>query len=530
MIIPIEKAGDIGVVTDRPFDTLPLNAWTSARNVRFRNGAVEKFFGQQPVLGQPVCAPHWLLHTAESGLALWLYAGLNRVGATDGSTHVDITRDAGPYTTPLVGWTGTIIEGIPVINNGVDVPQMWNKPALGTKLVGLTAWPGVLRANALRSLKRYLVALDCTINGERFPNLVKWSHQAPTGNVPDNWNELDQTKDAGEYSIPGEGGYLVDGVPLRDALILYKEYQTWRMDYVGGVDVFVFNRLFDNVGLLHRRCATEFFSGKHLVFTGDDIVLHDGSQVDSILAEKSRNLLQLVDSANANKSFVVTNYVASEVWVCFPEVGSSLCTLALVWNWKTNTIGVRELPSVTYITHGIVVEGAAVSDTWDNATGTWDTDFQTWGDRVSDPSKRRLLMASPAVEATASTWKFLLPELTNQFSGVDIVAFLERQGLGFPVKSGSPPDYYRRKQVLGMWPKLSGSRGGQVNVSLGTQESLESQVVWSQARTFTIGESAYLDFSDTEASRIHAVRFESESNINWKLNGYDVDVIDRGAY
>lgn len=530
MIVPIEKVGDVGVVTDRPHNTLPLNAWTACRNVRFRNGAVEKFLGEQPVLGQPVCAPHWLLHTAESGLALWLYAGLNRVGATDGATHADITRTTGNYNTTIVGWTGTIIEGVPVINNGVDVPQMWNKPALGTKLEGLTAWPAALRANSLRALKRYLVALDCTLSGTRLPNLVKWSHQAPTGNVPDDWNELDFTKDAGEYSIPGEGGFLVDGAALRDAMILYKEYQTWRMDYVGGVDVFTFNRIFEHIGSLNRRCAVEFFSGKHLVYTGDDVVVHDGSNAESILSEKSRQLLQGVDASAATKAFVVVNYFTSEVWVCLPEVGESTCTMALVWNWKTNTIGVRELPRVTFMTQGIVSEGAVASDTWNSAVGVWDTDFQTWGDRVSDPSKRRLLMCSPGSEQLA-TWKFYLPDSTHQFSGQDVNVFLERLGLGFPTKSGNPPNYDRRKQVLGMWPKISGTVGGRINVTLGTQEAIDGPVSWSQPQTLTIGaDNGYLDFSDTEASRIHALRFQSNENIAWRLDGYDLDVIDRGSY
>lgn len=531
MIIPVEKVGDIGVVSDRPANELPLNAWTICRNMRFRNGAAEKFLGEQAVMGTPLFAPHYLLHTAESGQALWLYAGLNKVAATDGAQHIDITREAGLYNTTIVGWTGTVIEGVPVINNGIDVPQMWNKPALGTKLTGLTAWPGVLRTNSLRSLKRYLIALDCTLNGTRFPNMVKWSHEAPTGNVPDSWNELDPTKDAGEYSIPGEGGFLVDGIGLRDSLILYKEHQAWRMDYVGGIDVFTFNRIFDNIGMLGRKCATEFFSGKHLVFTGDDVVVHDGSHAESVLSERSRGLLSAVDVANIGKSFVVTNYLASEVWICFPDQGSTTCTTALVWNWRTNTVGLRDLPSAAFITHGIVSEGVTASDTWDTDFGKWDDDFSVWGDRVSDPAKRRMLIACPVQENLPSTWRLILPEIGRQSQGVNVEAYLERQGLGFPVKEGNPPNYTRMKQVVGVRPKIAGTLDGEILVSLGTQESIGGPVTWSDPRPFRIGSpNSYIDFSDTETARIHAIRFESAGNVSWKMDGYDVDVIDRGEY
>lgn len=534
MIIPVPEAGKIGVVTDRPLTELPLNAWTDCQNVRFREGCAEKFLGEQAVLGSPLWPPHWLLNTSQAGLSLWLYLATTKAGATDGTTHADATRASGNYTAnPLIGWTGTVIEGVPVVNNGVDIPQMWNKPALSQKLADLTAWPSNLRCNTLTGLKRYLVALDCFKSGVRYPTMIKWSHQAPTGDVPVSWDETDDSLDAGEYTLPGEAGFIVDGVTLRDHLILYREFQTWAMHYVAGLEIFRFNKLFDNIGALSRRCALEFFSGKHLVFTGDDVILHDGNQASSLLSRRARRLISgKVDPTNYGRSFVVADNLASEVWVAFPENGQEFCTKALVWNWLEDTWGERDLPAAGHIANGIV-SAAAVGETWDSAVGDWDSDSQPWGDRASDPTKRQMLMAVPGDAGTSATWRLISPGFSNQFQGVNMTSYVEKRSIGFPTartKAGEfPPDYQSVKQVLGIWPRVDGTLGGKLKVHLGLQDRIGGPVDWQQPEEFEIGSTEFCDFSGVPASKLHALKIESDSDIEWRLAGYDAEVIYRGA-
>lgn len=526
MIIPVPGAGQHGLIVDQPHNELPLNAWTDALNVRFRDGKAEKFSGHEQVFGTPLWAPRWLLHAAQGGLSYWLYAGANKVGATDGTSHADITRVAGgDYTVhPSLGWTGTIIEDIPVINSGIDAPQMWNKPGLGTPLQDLTAWPTGMTAGALRGLKRYLIALDVTKAGTRYPTMIKWSHQAPSGNVPQSWNEEDEKGDAGEWVLPAEKGYIVDASPLRDFLVIYKEYETWLMTYVGGVDVFRFNRKFTTIGMLTRRCAAEFFAGKQFVFTGDDCVVHDGQNAESVMSEKVRNLISgKIDPGGVNKCFVSVNYPNFEVWVCVPEIGSTWCNKAFVWNWKRNIWGVRELPQVSFIEAGMI-NPQSPGEVWDTAVGTWDQQARVWGDRAADPTQQKLLMALP------EAGMLYTPDKSEQFATVNMNAWVERRGLGFPLKDQQPPDYTRMKQVNAIWPRISGTAGQVVNVYLGIQKNVDTAPVYSIARPYTIGESEMLDFSDSESSRVHSIKFESSGNMKWALHGYDADVIDRGQF
>ena len=523
MIVPVSNVGALGIVTDLPLNELPLNAWTAGRNVRFIDGAVEKFSGHIEVYATPSWAPYWLLPVPYNGTFFWLYAGLTKCGATDGATHADITRAAGgDYTTDLnIGWTGTQIEGMAVINNGSDVPQMWT-PSLVNDLTALTGWNANHLARSMRSLKRYLVALDITKTGTRYPHMIKWSHQAPTNGVPTSWDEADETLDAGEYNLSSEGGFLVDSAPLRDDLIVYKENQTWLMQYLGGIDIFRFIRRFSEMGMFARKCALEFFNGKHLVFTGEDVVLHDGQQANSIIAKRLlSSITGTIDSTYYQRSYIAANFKKKEVWICFPQTGSSICNTALVWNWQENVWGVRDIPNASFITSGIVYP-IDTGETWSGASSDWSTDPLAWGDRSYDPSKKKMLMAIPG------STKLFTPDDSQQFNGTNYTSYVEKTAIGFPLKKDNPPDYTTEKLLRGIWPRISGTAGGVVNIYVGTQDRVDGAVNWEAAFPFTIGTTEFVDCLLT--SKLHALKFESIGNITWRLHGYDADVTPAGMH
>ena len=525
-IIPVSGVGAIGIVSDLPPNEIPLNAWTDGRNVRFTDGAVEKFSGHAEVYPTPSPAPYWLLPIPYLGTFFWLYAGLAKVGATDGATHADITRAAGgDYSTDLnIGWTGGQIEGRAVINNGVDVPQMWT-PALSNDLAALTGWDANWRARSMRVFKRYLVALDITKTATRYAQMVKWSHQAPSNLVPASWDEADETLDAGEFSLSSEGGHLVDSIPLRDDMIIYKEYQTFLMQYVGGIDIFRFIRKFKEMGMIARKCAIEFFSGKHLVFTGDDIVMHDGQQAKSIVSKRLlSSIAGQIDSTYYQRAFVAANFPKKEVWVCFPEIGQSVCTKALVWNWMEDTWGFRDLPNVSHIESGIVYP-IVTGETWSGASSDWSSDTSAWGDRAYDPSQRKMLIAAPG-----STMLFT-PDTTQQFNGTNMTAYVQKTAIGFPLRADKPPDYTTEKLVSRIRPRIRGTAGGVVNVYLGTMQRIDGAVTWSDAFPFIIGSTEDCDFiGEVEAAPLHALKFESTSNVAWRLDGYDAEVAAVGQH
>jgi len=518
VIIPVNDLGQIGLVTDLPYAKVPLNAWSRVQNMRFREGAAEKMKGESEVYASPICAPYWLL--ASSGF--WLYAGLTQVGATDGSTHADISRTSGgAYTADAAdSWTGTVIEGIPVIANPVDVPQMWNTPALATPLTALSNWPSTVRCKALRRFKRYLVALDITKSGTRYPTMVKWSHEAAVGAVPSSWDETDPTVDAAEYTCNSEGGELMDLVMMRDTGIIYSKYWTHRMDFVGGIDIFRINTLFNSVGAINHRCAIEFFTGKQIVFTGDDLVIHDGVTAKSLLDNRCKRLLRgTVDSAKYRQAYVAANYISKEVWCAYTETGYSHPNKAIVWSWISDTCSVRELPGADFILSGTVTPG---DDLWSSSGTSWESDTGVWSDGSTAPNERRMLIAS------GLNTKLYTPEASNQFDQTSMTAFAERQDIGYPLKVQGPPDFTTEKFFRGLYPHITGTDGGVVNVYLGTQDKIGGSITWQTAVPFTIGTSDFIDPMAT--GRMFALRFESTGDIEWKISGYDADVVPVGKF
>lgn len=526
-LIPVNNAGEIGVISvaDRAPHELPLNAWTAARNVRVGHGVVQRMLGHQQVYGTPTIAPYHLLPVLSGGTFYWITAGLTKVHVWDGNTHNNITRqpagvDVDYSAAALTNWTSGVLGGIPILNNGADVPQFWSPVSVGQRLQNLTNWDANHRAAALRVFKRFLVAMDVTKSGVRYPQKVKWSHPADAGAVPVSWNEADDTKDAGEYDLLGSNGALLDGTPMRDQFVLYKEDSVHWMQFVGGTEVFRFPSMFDNWGILSRRCAVEYAKGRHAVFALGDIIVHDGQSWDSIVDSKTRKFIfNQMDPSNYPTSFVALVPTASEVWFCFPTIGQMLPNLALVWNYKYNSTGFRDLSGIAHIGRGVIT---TTSDTWDADTGTWDSDGTVWNTADVSPAGFRLLGADPG--ATKLFWM----DNTNQFAGVDYTAYIERMGLALPTDPDGPPDMRQRRFISGIWPRITGTVGGVVKVYVGTQEAPEAPVSWKGAKNYIIGTTKFIPYSLN--TRLLAIRFESTAAIEWKLSGYEVDVKPAGTF
>lgn len=522
MIHTIQFAGQHGIISDRQPHELPLNAWSAGRNIRMKDGYVEKFLGHQAMFGTPTIVPYWLLPVAAPSAYFWIYAGLTKVYVWDGGTHTDITRAAGgDYNANANNnWTGGVLGGIPILNNGVDVPQQWNPQSVVTDLAPLSNWNAAHSCKSIRPFKRYLIALDVTKSGVRYPFMVKWSHPAAPGGVPSSWDETDATKDAGEWELKESNGYVLDGFPMRDLFVIYKEDSIWGMQAIGGIAIFRFSNLFRSIGAISRRCAVEVVSGQHVVFSPDDIVIHDGQTARSIIdAKRRRALFNAIDTTNFRRCFAASNLARQEVWFCYPETGQTLPNKAEVWNFNNATWATRDLPGVTHIESGIIDPGAG-TDQWQNAVGDWTAETTSWGEQGYNAALTRILMAS------AQNTRLYQADVTTQEAGVNSTAYIERTGLGFPLKVGQPPDFSTRKLLKRLWPRIEGTVGQSVSVYVGAQERVGGSVTYGAPKTFVIGTTKSLDFLVN--SPLHAIKVESTGSLEWRLHGYEVDVVPAG--
>lgn len=515
MIVRVPQAGAIGVNKDLSASELSNNAWTSALNIRFLDGMAGPVYGYGQVYGDPSYPPQHVLPCNVGGNRTWVYcssAHINACTIVSGSTlHSDISP-----TTARAGvsnkWTSTLLSGLPIINAGDgSSPLSWGLD-MSSPAEDLANWPGGVSCKSLRAFKSYLVALSVTKDGQNYPYMVKWSNPADPGSVPSSWDETDPTTDCGEMDLADGYDPIVDGLQLRDYFMIYKENSTWRMAFIGGDYIFSFTRVSGN-GAMNVNCIAEV-DGYHVVLTGDDVVLHDGQSATSILDKQTRRyFFQHIDIDHSDRCFVFTNPFFNEVLICYPEIGSEFCNMALVWNYVDKTVSFRSLPDIDHASTGPVDNSLA--GLWNQDDSPWDTDLSLWNQPDFVPSGARVLMAS------SNVGKLYMLDSSSSFDGENNAAYIERRGLSF-----SAPETI--KTVKGIRPRISGNNGMTVKITVGASDDPFDEPRWGNPMNHVVGKT--VQDNCFVSGRYIALRFETGSAYQWRLDSFDIDVEKGGMF
>jgi len=472
-----------------------------------------------------------------TGIATNTFTGCVRGGGA--ATHLDgavvtrtkkwydITRGGGAggayATTATENWAATIIGGVLIMTNGVDEPQYWELisgvPATIQKMQNLNNWTASEECKSMRAFRSFLVALNVTKSGINYSRLVKWSTEAALQTTPTSWDENSATVDAGEYELADTKGGILDGLPLRDTFMIYKEDSIYGMTYVGTPFIFSFRQLSPSVGALSKNCVAEF-DGGHFILGNGDVYVNDGQKVQSILPHKIRDyIFGEIDGANFKRSFVVADYGNTEMWACFPTPASSTnqCNKAVVWNWTNQAFTIRDLPDLAHIGYGTIDDPNSFT-TWAAAIPTWSSALGTWTSTWSQ-SENVLVMASP------TDTKLYRNASGNREDTSDMTSFISRTGM--TMNSQQQNDQSTVKRIKAIWPKMevTGS-DNTVNVYVGTQNSTEEAVSWSSPVEFNPDTQSKV--SVRKSGKLYGVKFESTGDFYWRLDGYEIELDDAG--
>lgn len=519
MRIPITRIGTVGVIHDVSGYELPPEAWTSGRNVRFLNDAVFRSFGFEPILGNTSVAPYWIIPAFTPTDAFYVYGGIGTLYVTDGNTHDQIGSALGGNRDNR--WNGGMFGNIGIFNNGVADPQMWSPPAIATNVAALSNWPASTKCKVIRPFGRFLVAYDITEGATNYPWRVKWSSSAPQGAVPATWDETDPTQDSREWDLAESFGRIIDARSLGKTNFVYKEDSTHSMTWIGGVNVFRFDRVFP-FGMLAQDCVIEF-QDKHFVGAFDDIYAHDGFQHRGILKDKLRDWYAgRMD--NPHLSYMAQ--AGNEGLLAFCESGASEPNLAILINLETLACSVKELSSVPFITSA-AADPSEVITTYDSVDIAFDAMVGAFGLRSFTQGKTRFIGAWPG-----STNRIIMLDQGFDNNGTDFTAYVERTGLAVSgVDRHNQPkiDPTMVKRWDRVWPKVKTQNGTGFKIRVGASSTPDGSISWSPLRAFDPAVAPYVDFIDLDISGPYlAIRFESADDTLWRLDSYDMEIQDIG--
>lgn len=523
MIINYDGLAEVGINRDLPEYDLPPNAFTSGNNVRFSDGSVQKMRGYETVFGATSGQPLYLLPLRKQNSYYWFYPSQTKIYLTDGTTHADAS--SGTYGATIdLGWNGGVLGGgVAILNNGVDKPQSWTGTSVSTAVTDLANWPSGMVARVVRPFKQHLIAMDINEGSGRIIDLLRWSHPADPGSVPSSWDYTSATVDAGRTTIGDEAGAstaIIDGGPLRDVFIIYKENSVYAMQYTGGINVFAFRKLFDQFGALSRNCFAPF-KGSHIVLSTDDVIIHDGQNFEQVLNRRwRRHLFNSISGTNYQRCFVACNYNRSEAIIAYPESGNDYCNHAVIWNWKDNTVYERDIPNLRHAAWGVA--DSTSSQLIDSATLTIDTYVQLIDNQAYSGANRDLIMADAADN------RLLLDDKTELHNGATFRAFVERKAIPFGRDEDGQfrVDLDNMKFVKRIWPRITGTDGGTVHFYVGGRNQIGDAEKWEGPFTFVLGTDRKIDCR--VSGRLIDIRVESMGNISWSLNSLGIEY-ERGG-
>lgn len=434
------------------------------------------------------------------------------------ASSVGVLLKPGAASNPFTGtvddrWTGGSINGVLILNNGVDIPQYWGGDT-ALKLRDIPGWSSNWKAVSMRPFKNFVVALGITKSGVSYPNMVKWSNTLNPGSISagGDWDETNPGIDAGEQELAETSDIIVDCLPLGDSNVIYKERSMYSMQYIGAPYIFRFQKLPGEYGMLAPGCGVSTPFG-HVVLTAGDVVLNTGQGVTSIANGIIRSLIfKNIDSTNYKRSFVTSNPQKNEVWVCFPFGTSETCNKACVWNWIDKSWAVRELSNVTYGAFGQIV-GTSSESTWADMA-TWQVDATSWNENEYSPAEARLLMShtTPVIS--------LVDTGTTDF-GSQISAYAQRSGMTLG-------DQFAVKFVKSILPKIDGNTGSTISIQVGAAMNPNQAITWGAPQTFTVGSTEKIDCS--VSGRYIAVRFTNDTYSQWRMKSFGLEYVITGRY
>jgi hypothetical protein len=534
-IVPLRDIGKLGVLTDiDPYD-LPSTAFNFAKNVRFENNRVERGSVFRTVTGLKA-DPRLLVGYSDKNTnpqLVTMYAD-GTLGQWNGTTETDVTPTGFTPSVLDVPTTYAIVNNVVFLNRPDHIPWFRSKDGLAQFTPLPTSagnWVSTTTAKAIASIKGVVVALNLTKNGSQYPNNVLWSNFVPLDQAPD-WDITVATfpsSSAGENTLADMKAPIVGGLALKENLMIYGQDETWYMQYVGGNDMFKFDRVFQK-GMLNPNCVVEA-EGIHYVFGPNDIWMHDGVTQKTLAQSKVRQFIyDGMRKFNQNSFFVAHNqaqteilfcYVSDDKYVRFPSKASNGCNRAAIYNYAADTWYFADIPYLTASTKLIVNKSVAFDSdslSFDNHGGSFSASqnetkeqFVTGGNANATYGLTNSLRTFSRY--SAATTAFPLDASASSS------AFLYREGLDLDELKAELEGY---KLCSSIYPQIRlDPSAAPLVFTVGACDHPNASPIWGNTQTY---DKTYTKLDHNIAGRFLAYKIEQTDLKPFSITGFDIDL------
>jgi hypothetical protein len=496
----------------------------------------------------------------------FLVSGLQSDYVFDGASWLAITstdKDSSSVNSRHRNlWTTCKLGFNILVNNSEFFPEYWSG-SFGELLKALPFSPTAtfksknIKCKAMRSHKNFLFALNLTEQGVEYPYSYRWSHPADENGLPFSWDELDLSTLASKESVGGDFGVIIDGLSLRDSFCIYTERAIHVLDYTG--DEFVFRRrlLTSSYGALSQNCIAEA-ENVHYVITASDIIINDGTSVQSLLTSRLKTIFSNISQKNYKNSFAVVNQYKTEIWFCYPEGDYIWPSAAIVYNYTTKQFGLCRLASYSHglgsmssICFGIMIPNAYPWDDLDSYFSTWDTwslpidssqNFQGIG-YVGEPAMPGVATFTDVWDNTNVPLKTDLFCIGPEYSNIEQLDGRRASGNSSEGSVSNLVTFYEKtnwaldgqlqvKTITRVYPKVSAIPTtpvafGTAYLFVGAHDFNGSAIRWNDPILFNPLTDRKIDVRAT--GELLAIRFEFQGYDEVEFYGYDVEYTLNGV-
>ena len=518
--VPIKGVGSKGIVRDISPVLLPPDTWSDGLNVRFDNGSVSKILGHSSMFTLTF-EPELILYWPRPTGPVYVAAGGQNVIIIDPAGNMsDITGS----TTFTAGgrWQGSLFDGgrTIILNNGVDIPQYMSAGADATNpaqqsLQPLPGWPSDTRAAVVRPVGQVLMAGDLTVTvgaiADNRPGQLMISSESgrlagvPSyGNVPNSWTfEQGVTRSQDTVAV-STGDPITEIVDFRGNAVVFTGNSIHSVQYATTIQApTVVRTLNEGNGIIGINGAVQY-DGQILVVDRNDIYVTGGSgDIRSVVDHKLRDyFFTRLNDAQSQGVFLQRNQAQDEIWICYPsdDTTDTRCDEALVWNYRQDTWGRRQMPLSRSATQGPSTTGTAFLR-----------------------SNEHIVFTGQPGTLTGTSSRLHLGDNTTQFDGVDFDYFVEKTQWDMDSLNAT-------KWTGSFYPLMSGD--GEARITFHVENTPGATVDLTATSRDTLG----FDFNVTSGingeykidprlnGRFVSFRIAGSGSSNWKLDGYTIDV------